>query len=381
MKKFLLLPLVLTVLLFVAGCGTSDNDKLDELSKSLDELRDDLADANNTIDRMQDLLDNLTTADIDTVQLSNVVNKVYSSVVGVKSLVNDQGVSTGSGVIYKKVDDTYYVVTNHHVIEDGDSVAIHFSYTDYIDGTVLASDETVDLAIVTFTSTRDFYVSNITTSENLVRGQYVFAMGSPLGFNHFNTVTFGNISNPLTYVATNYVDNVAEDYYHFLLTDAALNSGNSGGPLFNLNGDVIGINTLKLVYNSSGDPTDEMGFSIPSDTVIKVINELENYGKMRRAKLGIRNMSVIGAQQDEAYSVPEGINDGAYIVEVVEGSAAESAGIKIGDIITSYNGREIYLSHNLKYYLYYDTPTIGDVVTLDVYRDGETIQLEITLQE
>ncbi len=383
MKKILLLLSLVAMLAYFTGCtiSTSEDEKYNELQNSINQLQNDLKDANNTIDNLKNILSNLTTTDIDQVELSSIANTVYSSVVGVRAVDAQTNLGgTGSGVIYKKIDDTYYVITNQHVIDDTDKYYIHFSYTESIEATLVGSDSLIDLAILKFQSDKNLHISPIGDSSKLVHGQFAFAIGSPLGFENFNTLTFGTIANPQSYVQVNSNDNDSTDFYRFILTDAALNPGNSGGPLFDLNGTIIGINTLKLMYSNSGDPTDAMGYAIPSNTVTKIISEIENHGEVRRAVLGIQNMSVIGAKENESYKIPENIINGAYIVDVVSGSAAEEAGIQIGDIITSYNGKHIMLSHDLKYFLYYDTPTIGDTVIIEILRNNEKIQLNLTLK-
>lgn len=198
-------------------------------------------------------------------QIYDVVEVADATVVGIENYLDDEGLSVGSGVIYDydELEDLYYVITNYHVIEDGNTFYIRFEDETNVEASLLKFDEDLDIALLSFSGAGidDVEVATLGLSSGLVKGQILIAAGHPQGFNFFNSITLGIVAG---------VDRaVGGEVITYIQHDAAINSGNSGGPIFNLDGEVVGINVLKY----ADEEIEGMGFSIPIDLVIDFINE------------------------------------------------------------------------------------------------------------
>lgn len=266
--------------------------------------------------------------------ITTVLAEVKDGVVGVVASINEDESSSGSGVIYKKDGDEYYVVTNEHVIEGSTEVAIVYEKNSLlftipaISVEVIGMDATTDIAVLKFTSDVDFTVIEFADSYEITEGDFVFAIGNPLGFDYYGTVTMGVISGTARYVQNDDVFDAT-----LLQHDAAISPGNSGGALVDLEGKLVGINNMKIVT----DDVSGIGFAIPSNTVQRVIDDLEDDGIIQRPYLGITSY----VQVNDC-----GLDYGVCI-NIVEGGAAEDAGLRDGDVITGYKnlstGMEEYL--------------------------------------
>ncbi|XFA99606.1 S1C family serine protease [Candidatus Izemoplasma sp. B36] len=199
----------------------------------------------------------------------DVIELSEKSVFGVTAF-NDEEASIGTGVVYKydNVNQLFYIVTNHHVIENMDQYRIYFATGDQVEANLIGYDENVDIAVLTFQSTPlpvDVEVATFGDSDLVEIGEFALAVGHPTGYDFFNSVTLGIISG---------LDRVidANAYVNYIQHDAAINSGNSGGPIYNLDGEVIGINVIKYATVD----IEGMGFSIPSNLVLQVIQNIEN---------------------------------------------------------------------------------------------------------
>lgn len=297
-----------------------------------------------TEEELTDLIESLmpeasvdTTYDITSFQdaIVNVIDEARNGVLGL--LVNTAVASgSGSGVIYKYEDGYYYMVTNEHVVVDYVNISIVYERNgllfeianDRIE--VLGMDEVTDIAVLRFESEVDFAVIPVADSYDLFPGQFVFAIGNPLGFDYYGTVTMGVISGTARYVQSGTFDATLIQH------DAAISPGNSGGALINLNGELVGINNLKLVdQDVSG-----IGFAIPSNTVMRIAEDLEDDGLVTRPYLGITTF----AQVNDC-----GLDYGVCI-EVQAGGAADNAGLEDGDVIIGWKnvtvGMEEYLDIN-----------------------------------
>jgi len=195
----------------------------------------------------------------------NVVDIANQSVVGIESYLNSEGDAIGSGVIYdfNEIDNEYYVITNYHVIEGGNQYRIRFEDETSVEANLLKFDAEMDIALLSFSASglEGLMVAELGSSSNLQKGEIILAAGHPRGFNFFNSITYGVVAG---------LDRVVEgETITYIQHDAAINSGNSGGPIFNLDGQVVGINVLKYAH----EEIEGMGFSIPIDLVIDFINE------------------------------------------------------------------------------------------------------------
>ena len=273
-------------------------------------------------------------------------------------------ISTGSGFF---ISQDGYALTNCHVIDGATSVSITTRDGKLYSATVVGSDSTNDVALLKVDAQNLPYVT-IGSSAALIVGDQVAAIGNPLG-ELTSTMTVGYVSGKERSVTT---DNTI---INMLQTDAAINSGNSGGPLFNMKGEVIGITTAKYSGNSSsGASIEGIGFAIPIDDVMKVVSDLMEYGYVKSAYMGImvRDMDT---QMAELYGLPVG----AYVDSVEAGGAAAKAGIQAKDIIIGLGDYTIRNMSELTRALRSFQP--GDTTTVYIYRSGAQLQLQITLME
>ena len=203
--------------------------------------------------------------------ITQTVNKVYDSVVMIKTYnKNNKLIGSGSGFVYKKDDNYGYIMTNQHVVDDATGVKILLTSGEEIEGTILGGDEYLDVAVIRIPADKVISVAQIGSTEDLKLGEQIFAIGTPVGEEYFNTVTSGYVSG-LNRKLTVSVNSTNDWVQEVLQIDASINPGNSGGPLVNFNGEVIGINSMKLVDSS----IEGMGFSIKIEDAMKHIDTLE----------------------------------------------------------------------------------------------------------
>ena len=269
----------------------------------------------------------------------------------------------GSGVIIDSKKG--YVVTNHHVIEDANEIRVALSDGREFDAKKIGSDPHTDLALLQLKDFDDLTAINLADSDALEVGDFAVAIGNPFGLGQ--TVTSGIVS-ALGRTGLN-----IENIENFIQTDAAINSGNSGGALVNLRGELIGINTAILGPNGGNIG---IGFAIPSNMVKTVVHQLQQFGEVRRGQLGVTGTELTA---DLAKNFGYNRNGGAFINEVVKGGAADKAGVKSGDIITSVNGKHISSFGELRAKI--ATLGAGSEVSLGIFRDGKELSLKVTLSD
>lgn len=314
-------------------------------------------------------------------------NKILPSIVGIEITYNMNSTifgmfgnnnsqttakSSGSGII---ISEDGYILTNNHVVDsqsqstyyeisEATSIKVTLSTdnTEY-DATIVGKDSQTDLAVLKIDAT-NLTAAEFADSDSVKVGEFAMAVGNPLDLG--STITCGVIS------AVNRVveDSDSTTSYTCIQTDAAINSGNSGGALVNSEGKVIGVNTLKI--SSTG--VEGIGFAIPINSTQSVINDLITYNKVRRPYIGIsgRDLNENTAKQ---YNLVEGI----YIVSVEEYGAAEKAGLKAGDIIVKIDSQDVKTMDELN--TIKNTHSIGDEITLSIYRDGKYKDISLTLGE
>ncbi len=321
---------------------------------------------------------NLSYADTDiSTAVTDAVEKVAPAVVTVVGTVPGQmsffgrtadSQSSGSGVI---ISESGYIITNNHVVEDTTDLVVVLSDGQQLPAEVINTDVFADLAVLKADGEMPAVVT-IGNSDNLKPGETVIAIGSPLG-EFRNTVTTGVIS------ATGRSLDTGKGYYmeNLLQTDAAINQGNSGGPLVNLNGELVGINTM-IVRGGYGSTAvaEGLGFSIPSNTVRKISEQIIQNGYFSRPYMGI-SFQPINPSIARRYRL--GTEWGAYVTNVDSGSPADQAKLQQHDIILSIAGVEINEDHSYINTLFDHQP--GETVALDVLRNGEKIQVNVTLGE
>ena len=282
--------------------------------------------------------------------------------------------SEGSGVIYTTANGKGYIVTNNHVISGAAKVKVILASGKTIAAKVVGKDSTSDLAVLSIDSKYVTQTASFGDSSSLQSAQTVIAIGSPEGSEYASTVTQGIISSPSRTITYN------SNQMTVIQTDAAINSGNSGGPLVNSDGQVIGINSMKLASSSSGDSVEGMGFAIPSNEVVTIINQLVKKGKITRPQLGIKVAAIaeLNSYYKKQLGISTSLKKGLYVASVTSGSAAASAGIKKGDVITAANGKTVNDVATLHSILY--SHNVGDKVKITVNRNGKTMTFTVTLQ-
>ena len=307
--------------------------------------------------------------------IAPAVKKVYDSVVTV--LNYDRSLqATGTGFVYKTDDDYGYILTNHHVIADARKIEVTNMQEVTVEATLLGSDEYADLAVLRVDKDFVLQVATLGNSTDLEIGDTVFAVGTPIDVKYYGTVTKGIISGINRTVPVT-LENGDEFMMEVLQTNTAINPGNSGGPLVNMQGEVIGINTLKLVE----DEIEGMGFAIPVEMATSVLERLENGEKIERPLLGI---SMIDANNQYAlftYKVylDKDYTKGVVVIDVEEGSPASAAGFQKDDVILKIDDVEIEDNTHLRYILY--KYSIGDTIEIEYERNGELKTVEVKLTD
>lgn len=299
----------------------------------------------------------------DALPVPEIVEKVSPSVVGVTSLLSG-GTSYGTGFV---ISQDGYIVTNYHVIDGAQKITVAFSVSDddeEYDAELIGGDEQTDIAVLKIDKD-GLTAVEFGKSSDLIVGELAIAIGNPMGSELSGTVTAGIIS------ALNRTLTIEERKMNLIQTDASINNGNSGGPLINSYGQIIGITSAKIAsYYADG-----LGFAIPIDEALPIISDLIEYGYVKgRPVIGIsgEDISEIYAQY---YDVPQGF----YVAAVTEDGPAEKAGVKVGDIVIGIesqlvNSIDEFNEIKAKY-------KAGDTITISVYRDKEIIDLKVTLAE
>ncbi len=311
--------------------------------------------------------------------IADAVEKVYDAVVVVKTYKSKQLYSTGTGFVYKKDDNTAYILTNNHVIESGDTIYVEFTDGRQIETKVEGKDVYSDIAVLSLSANEVTTVAKMGSSEDARVGDTVFTVGAPINSDAYSgTVTRGILSGKNRLVSVSTTNQGTSDMMMSVLqTDAAINSGNSGGPLVNANGEIIGITSLKLSSNglSSTASIEGMGFAIPIETALSYAEKLENGTTIERPSLGITMRNVA----DMIYLNKTDLTSGVYVESVTSGSPAEKGGLKVGDIVVEVDDEEVSDLAYLRYLLY--KHSVGDTIKVKVYRSGDYKELTIKLDQ
>lgn len=317
--------------------------------------------------------------------IANAVDKVYDATVVISSYKGDTPVSTGTGFIYKQDGSTSYIMTNYHVISGGDSAKVIFSDGSMADTKILGGETYSDIAVLTISSSNVKQVATIGNIEDIRLGDTVFAVGAPLGDTYSGTVTKGILSGKDRLVAVSFSGNTSDYYMKVIQTDTALNPGNSGGPLCNVNGEVIGVNSLKLTEEKNSSTStysvEGMGFAIPIEDALYYAGIIEKGQSVQRPYIGISMLDITDSYYlwQSGVTIPQGVTSGVAILEVVSSSPAEKAKLQKGDIIIKIENEDITSVAELRYELYKHSP--GDKITITYNRNGKEYKTELTLEE
>lgn len=303
--------------------------------------------------------------------ISEAVEKVYDSVVVVESYVKDQLYATGTGFVYKTDKKDGYILTNSHVIENAEKINVVFTNNKREEVEVVGSDAYSDVALLAVDKDAVIAVSETGSSEDLKIGDTAFAVGAPLDSSVYAwTTTRGIISGKNRAVEVRAASSNGYSYSSYIMevlqTDAAINNGNSGGPLCNSNGQVIGITNMKL----ASETIEGMGFAIPIETATKIADKFIAGEQIAYPYIGVIIRDAVPTYKDPNAS-------GVYVESVEKNSPAAKGGLKAGDKILKVNDTEITSSSQFKFTLYkYE---IGDTVEITVLRDGKEKVLKIEL--
>ncbi len=313
---------------------------------------------------------------IEDTAIEIAIEKAYDAVVVVESFNNNTKIGTGTGFIYKKDNNKGYIMTNSHVIGNGNKVKVILSDDKEIDASILGKDDLSDIAVLSIDSKHVKKVAELGNSVNSKLGNTVITIGAPMGSDYSGTVTRGILSGKDRMLAVSLSGYGTNDYMvRVLQTDAAINPGNSGGPLINVAGEVIGITSLKLVKSE----VEGMGFAIPIEDAMNYVEDLENGKKISRPFIGIEMLDV-----SETYAlflqgivVNEEVTKGVVIVNVSKDSPAEKISLKRGDIILKIDKVEISNKAELRYELYKHKK--GDKINISIFRDNKIKEYTLTL--
>lgn len=299
--------------------------------------------------------------------ISEAVSKVYDSVVVVESYYRDQLYSTGTGFVFKTDDDKGYILTNHHVIENADKIKVVFTNNEKVEVEIVGSDSYSDVALLSVDKDKVISVAEIGSSEALKVGDTSFAVGAPLDSATYAwTVTRGIISGKDRTVEVTISNSYETTIMEVLQTDTAINSGNSGGPLCNSNGQVIGITNMKLASSA----IEGMGFAIPIETAVKYAEKFISGENIKYPYIGVYIYDATASRYSNEII-------GVYVESVEEDSPADKGGLKSGDKILEVNGKKISSTTFFKHELY--KHEIGDTVKIKVERNGKVKELKIKL--
>lgn len=314
-----------------------------------------LKNQNNKLEKEINFIDN---------GISSSVEKVYDSVVVIEAYDEDGLSSTATGFVYKIIDNKAYIITNQHVIEDTSDIYVTFTNNSKEKVEVIGSDEYEDIAVLSLNKKDYMKEINISSSQKSKIGDTTFVIGTPIDSKIYSwTVTRGILSGKNRLVEYS----VSDDNYMIdvLQTDAPINSGNSGGPLCNANGEVIGVVNLKLTKNS----VESIGFAIPIENVVNYADKIINGEKIIRPYLGIKMFDINVTELDKT---------GVGIKSFEKDSTLDKKGLQIGDIIIKLDGMDVVKSTYFKYMLY--KYNVGDSVKLTYLRNGKENECVIVLE-
>lgn len=309
--------------------------------------------------------------------VSAIVKESEAKVVTITSNYFGKSIGSGSGAIYRVDGKDVYIITNNHVIEDGNGVIVIFHDGSEAEATVLGSDVYADLAVLKVSGEFDAVAFSLGDSSFTKKGEYVIAMGSPLGIEYSGSVSGGLISGVDRSVEIDINNDGLGDWDMILLqTDAAINPGNSGGALINMQGELIGINSMK--YSST--EVEGFGFAIPINEAIPIIEQLEKYGSVKRPVLGInvQEVSSLSYYEKSEFDLDRNMNYGLVITKVNKASPALDADLKVGDVIVKFDGEEVNEIRTFRKLLYHKLS--GNEIILEIKRGDELLEIHITLE-
>lgn len=325
-----------------------------------------------------EVVKNITEKKVEVVDtgIAESVDKVKDSVVVVQTFNGNNLVSTGTGFVYDTDEDSAYIMTNHHVIESAETIKITYSDDSEANATIVGSDEYADIAVLSVNKDSIKTVATLGNSSEIRLGDTVFTIGSPMGIEFRGTVTRGILSGKDRLVSVNVKSSSADWIMNVMQTDAAINPGNSGGPLCNINGEVIGINSLKIVE----DTIEGLGFAIPIEDAINYANDLREKGSISRPYVGVSMINATSTMQlaYEGIRLDRDVREGVVVVVVEDGSPAYEAGLAKGDVIVKVGEHKVSDVAEFRYRLYSYSPE--ETIEIIAIRDGKERTFKVRLK-
>ncbi|MGM0852689.1 MAG: S1C family serine protease [Bacillota bacterium] len=314
--------------------------------------------------------------------VANIVEDASESIVGIVNYQQqsnrstggsqDAQAGTGSGVLFKKEGESAYIITNNHVIEGAQTIEVSLYDGEKTNAELVGADPLTDLAVLKIDGKYADNLLEVGDSSALRAGEQVIAIGNPLGLDLSRTVTQGIVSAVDRTIPVQ--TSAGESELNVIQTDAAINPGNSGGALLNSKGELIGINSAKI----SNSGVEGLGFAIPSQDFLPIVNEIIETGKVERPYIGIGMTNLAEVPRNYLKDLPNEVEAGVIVASIDETSAASEAGIKEGDVITKLNGQSIEDVADLRRQLYADLK-VGDQVDLTIFRGDEEMTISLTL--
>lgn len=306
--------------------------------------------------------------------ISSGIENVYDSVVVVENYQKTKLSGIGSGFIY---DSKGYILTNHHVIDGASEIKVKLMDGETIVASVIGSDEYADIAVIKIDASYVKKVAKLGDNSKMKVGDTVFTIGSPLSVDYAGTVTRGILSGKDRMVAVSVGNSSTNDWImNVMQTDAAINPGNSGGPLCNVNGEVIGVNSMKIVKSE----IEGLGFAIPIEDAIEYANLIIKGEKVQRAYLGISMTDFTTSTQylrQQGITIDSSVTSGVIVVDSVKGGPCADVGIKKGDVIIKIGKYNVTSVAELRYYLYKYKPK--DKIEIKVMRGKTEKVFTVTL--
>lgn len=279
-----------------------------------------------------------------------------------------QEAGIGSGVIYQINNNSAYIVTNNHVIDGASQIKVQLHNGKQVEAKLVGTDAVSDIAVLKIDSQKGIKAMKFANSSKVQTGDSVFAMGNPLGLEFANSVTSGIISANERTIESNTTSGGTK--VNVLQTDAAINPGNSGGALVDVNGNLVGINSMKI----AADQVEGIGFAIPSNEVRVTIEQLVKHGKVERPSIGIGLLNLSDIPDSYKKELKTDRDTGVYVAKV-----SHSSELKVGDIITKVDSKKVDDDTDLRTYLYQNKKP-GETVKLTVIRDGKAKDVSVTLK-
>ncbi|MCE5172454.1 trypsin-like peptidase domain-containing protein [Paenibacillus profundus] len=318
------------------------------------------------------------------VQAAEKVSPAVVSIVNQqKSIMDDseavKDTNLGSGVIFSQENGKAYVLTNEHVVQGADKLEVVLANGQRKNAELIGKDRVMDIAVIRMDDAGVTAVAEIGDSKKLRRGETVIAIGNPLGFGDSLTAGIISYTNRVIPVSLNQ-DGIYDWEQMVIQTDAAINEGNSGGALVNLNGQVIGINTMKIATTG----VEGLGFAIPTNEVMWVVDQITQYGKVVRPYLGVYTVDLnnpyapITQEQREDLQLPLEVTAGVIVLEAT--GPAKKAGMQLNDVIVRFDNEPIGTTLDLRKYLY-EKKKIGESLDVKFYRDGKLMTTSVELSD